>query len=820
MNLFELSAKISVDDTNFKKSMENAQKVSKNVVTAIKNLQSPLDKAKSGFNAIAHPVETAKANIEKLKNATEAIRHPIETLKNKVADASTALETKRNKLSALAAGYDAAKKKVDDLTKEFNKSAKESGTSSKKTQELAKKLNEAEKEAEEAKKELDDYSKSVSKAGKESDSASKGVGNFASKLGKGLATAGKVAGAALGVAAAGISALTVAAINSFAEYEQLAGGAQKIFDQMDYSKIATDANNAYKELGLSANQYLAVINDVGATFAATMGDEAGYEAAKTGLKAISDYASGTGKNVDELSQKFTLITRSTSSYQSIADQFSGILPATSSAFLEQAQAAGILSDSYTQLTEVPIDEYQAAVSQMLQQGVKDLGLANNTMNEAFSTLSGSLSMAKGAWSNLVTGIADENANLDVLLTNFVESVGAVAENLIPKIEVALGSIASLIEKLAPVIVEALPSLVSSVVPSLISAATGMVNSVISVLPNLINTVVSAIIDNAPVLIDSAIVLVGELTNGILSQLPKIIQLGLDLTISIAKGIAESLPSIVAAMRDVIIQLAEVLTDPDTLGQMIEAAIAIMESLGESFLNPDSNNKMIEAAIGIVRNLSTFLMDNLEPLLTAAINLIMSLVDYLLNPDNIQKLVSAAIEIVVTIAGALVGAAGELLAAIGELVIQMIDKFKETDWSEIGSNLVEGFKQGIANAWDNLKEWFTGLFDDLISIAKEILGIESPSKVFKRLGKWTAEGFGIGWDDEFANVAKDIEDSLNFGGYDYEVVYDGNGISDPMISGLAGGGVTIVQNIYSEAKTAADLMQEALYQQERAVYLGV
>ena len=57
---------------------------------------------------------------------------------------------------------------------------------------------------------------------------------------------------------------------------------------MDFSRIAADANNAYKDLGLSANQYLAVINDVGATFAATMGDEAGYEAAKTGLKAISD----------------------------------------------------------------------------------------------------------------------------------------------------------------------------------------------------------------------------------------------------------------------------------------------------------------------------------------------------------------------------------------------------------------------------------------------------------------------------------------------------------------------------------------------------
>ena len=308
------------------------------------------------------------------------------------------------------------------------------------------------------------------------DEASGNLKSIGQKLGNGLKTAAKVGTAAVGVASAAITALTTQAVNSFAEYEQLAGGAQKIFNEMDYSKIANDANNAYKELGLSANQYLAVINDVGATFAATMGDEAGYEAAKTGLKAISDYASGTGKNVDELSQKFTLITRSTSSYQSIADQFSGILPATSAGFLEQAQAAGILSDKYTQLTEVPIDEYQAAVSQMLQQGVADLGLANNTMNEAFSTLSGSLSMAKGAWSNLVTGLADDSADIDVLIGNFVESVGAVAENLIPKIGTALNGASQLIRDLIPVIVQEIPVLIEENLPILAEAAISIIRS--------------------------------------------------------------------------------------------------------------------------------------------------------------------------------------------------------------------------------------------------------------------------------------------------------------------------------------------------------
>lgn len=265
------------------------------------------------------------------------------------------------------------------------------------------------------------------------DEASDKIDGLSSKFKKTLTTAVTAANTA-------IVGLGTAAINSYSQFEQLAGGAAKIFNEMSQTKILDDAKNAYKELGLSANQYLAVINDVGATFAATMGDEAGYEAAKTGLKAISDYASGTGKNVDELSGKFTLITRSTASYQSIADQFSGILPATSAGFLEQAQAAGILSDSYTQLTDVPIAEYQEAVSKMLEKGVEELGLANNTVLESETTISGSLAAMKAAADNFLVALVDDNADVGESFGVLASSVGSFLDNVIPKIWDFIGSL--------------------------------------------------------------------------------------------------------------------------------------------------------------------------------------------------------------------------------------------------------------------------------------------------------------------------------------------------------------------------------------------
>ena len=63
---------------------------------------------------------------------------------------------------------------------------------------------------------------------------------------------------------------------------------------------------------------------------------------------------------------------------------------------------------------------------------------------------------------------------------------------------------------------------------------------------------------------------------------------------------------------------------------------------------------------------------------------------------------------------------------------------------------------------------------------------------------------------------EIETSLNNGIRKIDTpslgVYGGGGYS--------GSEVSIIQNIYSQAQTAADLMQEAIYQQEKAVYLGV
>ena len=99
-----------------------------------------------------------------------------------------------------------------------------------------------------------------------------------------------------------------------------------------------------------------------------------------------------------------------------------------------------MSDSYTQLTEVPIAEYQEAVSEMLEQGVADLGLANNTVMESETTISGSLAAMKAAADNFLVALVDDNTDVGESFQTLTSSVGSFLDNVIPKIWDFIGAL--------------------------------------------------------------------------------------------------------------------------------------------------------------------------------------------------------------------------------------------------------------------------------------------------------------------------------------------------------------------------------------------
>ena len=392
------------------------------------------------------------------------------------------------------------------------------------------------------------------------------TGKLSSTLGKTISIVTKAA------TAAGITALTKFSMDSYAQYEQLAGGAEQIFSQMDFGRISADAQAAYRDMGMSANEYLESINQVGAAFKATMGDERGYDTAKRGMQAISDYASGTGRNLDELNDKYQMITRSTSSYQSIADQFSGILPATSADFLKQAQAAGLLSGEYTKLTEVPVAEYQQAVTGMLERGVDALNLTGNTAREAEHTISGSLAMAKASWTNLLTELGKDDGNIEARVGEVVDSALAVVENAGPRLVKVVGA---LIQKVPPAIAENAPKVMQAMTELLDGVTDGAFSrAVAKIQPSVerIGGAISGLIDRLAPLAPYA-QQIGSAVGDILAK-------AFEAASKAVEALAPILADIAEAVMPVLADAAQLCAD--AFEKLVDIVTGALEFLGESF----------------------------------------------------------------------------------------------------------------------------------------------------------------------------------------------------------------------------------------------
>ncbi len=451
----------------------------------------------------------------------------------------------------------------------------------------------------------------------------------------------------------------------------------------------------------------------------------------------------------------------------------------------------------------------------------EMGITGTTAKEASSTISGSVASAKAAWENLVTGMADENADMDTLISNFVESVGVVGENIFPRIEIALSGATRLVDKLFPVIVKKIPNIISDNLPRLTESGLKIVESL-----------VSGIGENRESITTTALDVIMTLSQGVLSMSPDIIALGLDLLVALATGISSNLPTLTPTIISVMMQIISTLTAPDTLAtlgssaldiilaladgvvkflpQLVPATINTILFLAEMLTDPETLSELLNAALVILTELGNGLMDAIPALVDAALTIIENLTVFLLDPENISLLIGAALEIVLAIGTGIIDAIPRLLESVATLVDSAAERFVETDWGEVGKNIVDGVLEGLKKAWKSLTKWFDESWEDLVGGVEDLLGIASPSKVFKRIGGFTAEGFGIGFEDEFDKVIDGIDKSLSFDDYDASINASVNHYGTTR-SGAIGGssisGVTIHIHVGGTTSTAEEIAEE-------------
>lgn len=562
--------------------------------------------------------------------------------------------------------------------------------------------------------------------------------SLAGKLKGGLATAAKVGAAALAAAATGVAALTKASIDQYAEYEQLVGGVDTLFKTAS-DKVQEYAANAYKTAGMSANEYMDTVTSFSASLLQSLGGDTD-KAAQKADQAITDMADnankmGTGMEMIQnayqgfAKQNYTMLDNLKLGYGGTKEEMERLL-----ADAEKLSGQKFDISSYSDI----VDAIHVVQTEM--------GITGTTAAEAASTIEGSGGSAKAAWANLITGIADDNADLDTLIGNFVSSVETAAGNIIPRVSAILGGISQLVT----------------------SAST-----------TIIPMVITTITDNLPSLLQAAAALVGALGQGIIDSLPAITQAAIDILFFLSNGLIENLPTLIDGIAQVTMTIVQMLTSPDFLTQLIETAILLITTLAQGLI--DAIPQLIAAVPLIIGNLLAAIIVELPNIIQMGIDLLFALIDGIIKcipelvaavptliiafingiVNNLDKIILAGPQIIVSLITGIIGAIPELIAAVPRIIAAIADTIRNYDWGGIGKNIVRGLKNGIAGMWGNIKSWFSDKVNGLVSGVKKILGIASPSKVFAGIGGFMAEGLGEGFDDQFKSVKKDIEGNMSF-----------------------------------------------------------
>lgn len=407
---------------------------------------------------------------------------------------------------------------------------------------------------------------------KAGDSSGKSFGDkFKSAAGIGI----KALGTGIAAAAAAAVALGKSSLEGYAEYEQLVGGVETLFKD-SAGQVQEYAANAYKTAGMSANEYMETVTSFSASLLQSLDGDTGKAAnyAQKAITDMSDNANKMGSSIESIQnayqgfakQNYTMLDNLKLGYGGTKSEMERLVTDAEkldSSFKASRDINGDLALSYADIVDA-IHIVQT-----------DMDITGTTAKEASTTISGSLASTKAAWSNLVVGIADENANLELLIDNFIDSVVTSGENIIPRVEQILSGLGTLInaaaEKLVPIVVTTivnnLPQIVQSGVQLIVTLAGALIQALpqlIAAVPEIFRALVSGFQQNWPQIQQAGRDIVDQLGNTLRSLGSQALQWGKDMMSNFINGIKSMIGGIGEAAKSAAATAASFLhfSEPD------------------------------------------------------------------------------------------------------------------------------------------------------------------------------------------------------------------------------------------------------------------
>lgn len=349
------------------------------------------------------------------------------------------------------------------------------------------------------------------------------------KWGKALVDASVVAGTAM-------AAFSAKAVSEYAGYEQALGGVETLFkDSAD--KVIANAENAYRNAGMSATSYMETVTGFSASLLQSVGGdtEIAADIADMAITDMSDNANKMGTSIESLQtayagfakQNYTMLDNLKLGYGGTKEEMERLLA-------DAEKISGVkyninnLKDVYSAIHTI--------------QG--ELDITGTTAKEATTTLEGSMNMIKNKIDDMITDFGGE-------LAPIVQEVLTYITDMLPEIE-------AMFEEFVPIIADFIQQLLPQVMSFVQEFFPLVMNAIQQLLPVFMQ-VLSAVTDLAiqflPILVDLAMQLIPPLMQIIQAILPVIVQL-INTLLPPFMQIVQALMPLLVSTLDVVLPLLE------------------------------------------------------------------------------------------------------------------------------------------------------------------------------------------------------------------------------------------------------------------------
>lgn len=311
----------------------------------------------------------------------------------------------------------------------------------------------------------------------------------------------------------------------------------------------------------------------------------------------------------------------------------------------------------------------------------------------------------------------------------------------------------------------MPMLASSGAQLLVHLSVGIAKTlplVVNAGMQILNSIIQGISANAQSIVKSALLIVGTLGGAILNAIPQLLGIGLQFIVSITQGILDNMPLILVGIQTMITNITTAIQTQ--LPTMIQMGVQILQNIATGIVQ--MLPQLVVGAIQIITTLINTISENLPTILNGAVEIINTLVDGLINNlpqiidatveligailsaiiTNLPQIMTAGVQIILKLVSGLISAIPHVISGVAKVAKKIISTFKDTNWLEVGINIIKGIAKGISSAagqlWNAAKGVLGGFKDKVLGF----FGIHSPS----RWGKWVgrmldtgvAKGIGV------------------------------------------------------------------------------